>query len=202
MGRQRISHSADSAEHCAQVGAETFRLCRSLLDGVVLVDNSAISAAIKVPDLARAIFVSTCAQAARPLRLLPQLTACTQACMQPGPARGRHWNEQHLQSLLSPVVLAACIGRVQRDALHPGAGRRGRRRGRQGVPAARGAAGAPSKPFQLCQRNIIACLCPPDSLNRQACIPLGRVACTQHARAFLLGTRRELRMRRLAHETR
>jgi threonine dehydratase len=29
------------------VGAETFRLCRELLDGVVLVDNSAISAAIK-----------------------------------------------------------------------------------------------------------------------------------------------------------
>jgi threonine dehydratase len=27
---------------------ETFRLCRELLDGVVLVDNSAISAAIKV----------------------------------------------------------------------------------------------------------------------------------------------------------
>jgi threonine dehydratase len=30
------------------VGAETFRLCRDLLDGVVLVDNTAISAAIKV----------------------------------------------------------------------------------------------------------------------------------------------------------
>ncbi len=30
-----------------QVGAETFRLCRGLLDGVMLVDNSAISAAIK-----------------------------------------------------------------------------------------------------------------------------------------------------------
>jgi threonine dehydratase len=32
---------------CAQVGAETFRMCRSLVDGVVLVDNSATSAAIK-----------------------------------------------------------------------------------------------------------------------------------------------------------
>ncbi|KAI8464153.1 MAG: threonine dehydratase I [Monoraphidium minutum] len=30
-----------------QVGAETFRLCRQLVDGVVLVDNAAISAAIK-----------------------------------------------------------------------------------------------------------------------------------------------------------
>ena len=30
-----------------QVGMETFRMCRDLIDGVVLVDNSAISAAIK-----------------------------------------------------------------------------------------------------------------------------------------------------------
>lgn len=30
------------------VGAETFRLCRDLIDGVVLVDNAATSAAIKV----------------------------------------------------------------------------------------------------------------------------------------------------------
>ena len=30
-----------------QVGAETFRLCQQLVDGVVLVDNRAISAAIK-----------------------------------------------------------------------------------------------------------------------------------------------------------
>lgn len=30
-----------------QVGQETFRLCQSLVDGIVLVDNSAISAAIK-----------------------------------------------------------------------------------------------------------------------------------------------------------
>ena len=30
------------------VGAETFRLCRDLVDGVVLVDNAATSAAIKV----------------------------------------------------------------------------------------------------------------------------------------------------------
>lgn len=30
-----------------QVGAETFRLCRELLDGVLLVDNSAISGAIE-----------------------------------------------------------------------------------------------------------------------------------------------------------
>jgi threonine dehydratase len=30
-----------------QVGAETFRLCRQLVDGVLLVDNPAISAAIK-----------------------------------------------------------------------------------------------------------------------------------------------------------
>ena len=30
-----------------QVGMETFRMCRGLLDGVMLVDNSAISAAIK-----------------------------------------------------------------------------------------------------------------------------------------------------------
>jgi hypothetical protein len=33
---------------CPQVGQETFRLCRELLDGVILVSNSAISAAIKV----------------------------------------------------------------------------------------------------------------------------------------------------------
>ena len=31
----------------SQVGAETFRLCRELVDGVVLVDNAAISGAIK-----------------------------------------------------------------------------------------------------------------------------------------------------------
>eukprot|EP00882_Tetradesmus_deserticola_P028264 GHRQ01031478.1.p2 GENE.GHRQ01031478.1~~GHRQ01031478.1.p2 ORF type:complete len:104 (-),score=16.16 GHRQ01031478.1:127-438(-) len=31
----------------SQVGAETFRLCRQLCDGVLLVDNAAISAAIK-----------------------------------------------------------------------------------------------------------------------------------------------------------
>ena len=30
-----------------QVGAETFRLCRNLVDGIVLVDNASISAAIK-----------------------------------------------------------------------------------------------------------------------------------------------------------
>lgn len=30
-----------------QVGAETFRLCRALVDGVLLVDNAAISTAIK-----------------------------------------------------------------------------------------------------------------------------------------------------------
>ena len=30
-----------------QVGMETFRMCRGLLDGVIQVDNSAISAAIK-----------------------------------------------------------------------------------------------------------------------------------------------------------
>ncbi len=30
-----------------QVGAETFRLCQQLVDGIVLVDNRAISAAIK-----------------------------------------------------------------------------------------------------------------------------------------------------------
>ena len=30
-----------------QVGAESFRLCRDLLDGVLLVDNRAISGAIK-----------------------------------------------------------------------------------------------------------------------------------------------------------
>ena len=29
------------------MGAETFRLCRALVDGVVLVDNAAISGAIK-----------------------------------------------------------------------------------------------------------------------------------------------------------
>lgn len=31
----------------AQVGAETFRLCRQLVDGMVLVDNAATSAAIR-----------------------------------------------------------------------------------------------------------------------------------------------------------
>jgi len=34
--------------HKTQVGMETFRLCRELVDGIILVDNSAISAAIKV----------------------------------------------------------------------------------------------------------------------------------------------------------
>lgn len=32
---------------CKQVGRETFRLCQALVDGIVLVDNSAVSAAIK-----------------------------------------------------------------------------------------------------------------------------------------------------------
>jgi threonine dehydratase len=32
------------------VGAETYRLCRDLIDGVVLVNNSEISAAIKVRE--------------------------------------------------------------------------------------------------------------------------------------------------------
>ena len=32
---------------CLQVGAETFRLCRQVVDGVVLVDNAATSAAIR-----------------------------------------------------------------------------------------------------------------------------------------------------------
>lgn len=36
-----------STPACLQVGAETFRLCRQLVDGVLLVDNAAISAAIK-----------------------------------------------------------------------------------------------------------------------------------------------------------
>jgi threonine dehydratase len=40
--------AAAAAAPCAlQVGAESFRLCRDLLDGVLLVDNAAISAAIK-----------------------------------------------------------------------------------------------------------------------------------------------------------
>lgn len=39
--------SAARAWLCTQVGAETFRLCRQLVDGVLLVDNAAISAAIK-----------------------------------------------------------------------------------------------------------------------------------------------------------
>ena len=42
MGCLKGSHAL-----APQVGAETFRLCRGLLDGVVLVDNAAISAAIK-----------------------------------------------------------------------------------------------------------------------------------------------------------
>ena len=46
------------------VGAETFRLCRELLDGIVLVDNAATSAAIKVTQQARH---STCECAFEPL---------------------------------------------------------------------------------------------------------------------------------------
>lgn len=43
-----ITHSHQpSAQPALQVGAETFRLCRELVDGVTLVDNAAISAAIK-----------------------------------------------------------------------------------------------------------------------------------------------------------
>ena len=42
----RVDSFADGVA-VKQVGAETFRLCRELLDGVVLVDNAAISAAIK-----------------------------------------------------------------------------------------------------------------------------------------------------------
>ena len=45
---QTVRCTADKALVSAmQVGMETFRMCRGLLDGVILVDNSAISAAIK-----------------------------------------------------------------------------------------------------------------------------------------------------------
>ena len=37
----------DGSLAAAQVGAESFRLCRELLDGVLLVDNRAISGAIE-----------------------------------------------------------------------------------------------------------------------------------------------------------
>ncbi|GMH45397.1 hypothetical protein BSKO_13354 [Bryopsis sp. KO-2023] len=47
--RVRLSYVDSFADGVAvkQVGKETFRLCRKLVDGVVLVDNSAVSAAIK-----------------------------------------------------------------------------------------------------------------------------------------------------------
>ena len=40
-----MSNLSKAAE---QVGAETFRLCRELLDGILLVNNRAISGAIEV----------------------------------------------------------------------------------------------------------------------------------------------------------
>ncbi len=42
-----VNHRHSMRFSLVQVGAETFRLCRQLVDGVMLVDNSSISAAIK-----------------------------------------------------------------------------------------------------------------------------------------------------------
>lgn len=47
-----LLHAASPARHVCtvtglQVGRETFRVCRELLDGVVLVNNAAISGAIR-----------------------------------------------------------------------------------------------------------------------------------------------------------
>lgn len=46
LSLSRVDAFADGVA-VKQVGVETFRLCRELLDGVILVDNAAISAAIK-----------------------------------------------------------------------------------------------------------------------------------------------------------
>ena len=46
-GMSQASPVTDFIFMFVQVGMETFRMCRRLLDGVILVDNSAISAAIK-----------------------------------------------------------------------------------------------------------------------------------------------------------
>jgi threonine dehydratase len=46
LSLSRVDAFADGVA-VKQVGVETFRLCRDLLDGVILVDNAAISAAIK-----------------------------------------------------------------------------------------------------------------------------------------------------------
>jgi threonine dehydratase len=46
LSLNRVDAFADGVA-VKQVGVETFRLCRDLLDGVILVDNAAISAAIK-----------------------------------------------------------------------------------------------------------------------------------------------------------
>eukprot|EP00983_Pelagomonas_calceolata_P021875 686255-Pelagomonas_calceolata.AAC.1 len=48
----RIGHVMLGARGLQAVGMETFRMCRELLDGIILVDNSAISAAIKVSSTA------------------------------------------------------------------------------------------------------------------------------------------------------
>ena len=47
MRAWQATEQADWGSCCEQVGAETFRLCRQLVDGIVLVDNAATSAAIR-----------------------------------------------------------------------------------------------------------------------------------------------------------
>ena len=52
LGMHRIveqfgKHELVKLDTLAQVGQETFRLCRDLVNGIVLVENTAISAAIK-----------------------------------------------------------------------------------------------------------------------------------------------------------
>jgi len=123
------------------VGAETFRMCRELVDGVVLVDNAATSAAIKVRVGARGgqmsgLQVGSGQQACVCGRVPSASTRCRLSFLSSTPPVLR------LRTSQPTTHPHPHAGRLQRDAVHPGAGRRGGCGGRQGVPAALRAQGA------------------------------------------------------------
>lgn len=128
-----------SAPPTSQVGMETFRVCRELVDGIVLVDNSAISAAIKVggwkgspgpPKRPHCTISVACATvwpgrrgpvASRPRGRRRAGCAAANTAMPPLPLGDMRAT---CQQACRPMRHAVCppshpAGRVQRDALHP-----------------------------------------------------------------------------------
>lgn len=83
----------------AQVGQETFRLCRELVDGIVLVDNSAVSAAIKdVFNETRSILEPAGALA----------VAGAKAWLKRNSMKGESWQAHMYDSSTKPTCHTAC----------------------------------------------------------------------------------------------